>query len=151
MSYYGEMKQLQGIEFDPKQRLGRGGFGSVFCKIFSITTYYKIFSSLLSGIQPISASEIIQQILGNNPENRISSNEVVLQLKTLKKEVTTRQFNNHWNFFISKILVDLFVNLYLTWDLIIDGNQIIQIIGSIKCRLRRSQSSDRRRCRCQLR
>ncbi len=45
MSYSGEMKQLQSIEFDRKQRLGRGGFGSVFCKIFSITIikYFLLF------------------------------------------------------------------------------------------------------------
>jgi serine/threonine protein kinase len=108
-----------------------------------------MFSSLLTGIQPLSAREIIKKMLENNPENRISSKEVVLQLRTLKKEVTTRQFNNHWSFFISNILLDLFINLYLTCYLITDGNQIIQIIqiiGNIICKPGRSQSSDRRRC-----
>jgi hypothetical protein len=33
--------------------------------------------------------------LENNPENRITSPEIVLRLEKLKKEVKTRQFNEH--------------------------------------------------------
>jgi hypothetical protein len=96
-----------------------------------------MFSFLLKDIQPSSVRELIKKMLENNPENRITSPEIVLRLEKLKKEVKTRQFNEHWSFFFkfftSKISYYLFVNLYLTWDLITDGNQIIQIIGNIKC------------------
>jgi len=49
---------------------------------------------LLTAIQPLSARELIKKMLENNPENRITSTEVVLQLEKIK-EVTTSKFNEY--------------------------------------------------------
>jgi serine/threonine-protein kinase/endoribonuclease IRE1 len=56
---------------------------------------YEMFPFLLKDIQPSSVRELIKKMLENNPENRITSPEIVLRLEKLKKEVKTRQFNEH--------------------------------------------------------
>jgi serine/threonine protein kinase len=56
---------------------------------------YEMFPFLLKDIQPSSVRDLIKKMLENNPENRITSPEIVLRLEKLKKEVKTRQFNEH--------------------------------------------------------